>query len=239
MSRLSLLCILFVCIFQLSIGTTTLEVKRKASKLRSEGDTLLVSGDAIGALSKYAEAITLEPHEVKNYLKSYRANQRLKRLQASIKDLTLAIEHDIEKLELENSYLQRANLYLSLGRCFEALNDFVSVLAINPNHSEAIENRERMIRCVDMVERAEKLMEAEDFHEADRLFTEAIDQSRSAAPELKKKRAQARFHKGDHFECIADAGEVAKLDRNDVEMVTLRGRAYLQLGDLEMALRHA
>lgn len=52
-------------------------------------------------------------------------------------------------------------------------------------------------------------------------------------------RKPTRFEKGDHYECIADAGEVVKHDRNDVEVLTLRGQAYFELGDVEMALRHA
>lgn len=230
---------MLLLVFSADWVACSVDTKRQAAKLRTEGDTLLVSGDAAGALSKYAQAITLEPKEVKNYLKSYRANQRLKKNAACIRDLTSAIEHDVEGKEVVDSLALRANLYITLGRCEDALNDWEQVLARNPQKPGAPENRDRAFQCQDLLTRAKAQVEAEDWHAADVLYTQAIEVSRSHAPELKRMRAKARYHKGDHYECIADAGEVVKHDRNDVGILTLRGQAYFRLGDLEMAMRHA
>lgn len=214
------------------------DVKKRASKLRAEGDSLLVSGDATGALAKYAQAIALEPNEVKNYLKSYRANDRLKRSEASLKDLSSAIEIDREGTELGNTLPLRANLYSTMGKCYEAAKDYEQLMRVKPS-PEYKDNAERFSRCADLLARAEALLQGHDWEGADQLLTEAIEVSRSNAPDLKKKRARARYHRGAHYECIADAGEVIKIDRNDVELLTLRGQAYYELGELDMALKHA
>ena len=234
-----LLAFYYLFITASSAGDNAADTKRQASKLRAEGDALLVSGDASGALSKYAQAINLEPLEVKNYLKSFRANDRLKRTQASIRDLSLAIEHDKEGKDLPNSLVLRANLFASLGRCRESLADWSQAISLDSKSTDAKENKERMASCVELLDRAENMLAAGDWQGAEQALTEAIDVSKTAAPELKKKRARARFEKGDHYECIADAGEVVKHDRNDVGALTLRGESYFALGDLEMALRHS
>ena len=57
-------------------------------------------------------------------------------------------------------------------------------------------------------------------------------------PGITKLRARVRYAAGDFFECIADAGDVVKRDRTDVEALLLRGRAYYRTGDNEMTLRH-
>jgi tetratricopeptide (TPR) repeat protein len=168
----------FVC-YQQVLVHGSVETKRKASKARADGDSLLVSGNVAGALGKYAEAITLEPHEVKNYLKSYKANDRLKRVDACIRDLTLAIEHDKEKKELSNSLTLRANLYSSLGKCREAVADWDQVLILKPGTQDVLDHRDRAAKCADFLERAERLLEEEKWEEADSLLTQAIDASKT------------------------------------------------------------
>jgi DnaJ family protein C protein 3 len=209
--------------------------EKLASKARVEGDTLLVNGHLEQAASKYSEAISLEP-TAKNYMKRFKCYERLKRTQAALQDLDSAIKVGDGKDPLP--YVARGKMKLQEGKCIEAIKDLDEAIKIKPDLNDALHLRPKAATCADLVLRASALMEAGDWPLAERLLSEALEQIGSSAPMLKKLRAKTRFHMGQMFECIADAGEVVKADRSDVEALLLRGRAYYVTGDEEMALRH-
>jgi len=227
-----LLAALAVTAFVVSAGDV--DDKKLASKKRAEGDELLVKGALAEAAIAYSEAIRLEPMEVKNFLKRFTAYDRAKKTTQALADLDSALRLDGQNIQ---ALASRGKLQQSLGRCTEAASDFNRVLQLKPDHGDAKRLGPKAFECAQVLERATRAMQAKDWETAERELTAAIDLLGSVT-HLKKLRAQARFNLGMHFECIADAGEVVKHDRQDVESLLLRGRAYYETGDHEMAARH-
>lgn len=231
--------ILLVLLLLLSSDFThaqQVDLKKQASKARSEGDALLIQGDLSLAIQKYTLAISLEPDSSVNYLKRSKAYERLKRPESALQDLTKALNVSPEDV---NARKLRAGLFFKSGKCKEALSDWEYVVVGNAQDEVAKLELGRARTCVDRMNSAQEFISVRNWHSADAMLTQAIDELRTMAPELKKMRAKVRFEMGAHFECIADAGEVIKLDSNDVDALTLRGMAFFHTGDVEMAMRHA
>ena len=152
--------------------------------------------------------------------------------------------NDLSKVvELNPAYYQafalRARIYLSVGKCQEAVVDFSEVLRLKDSHKDALKSLPLAQACLQHVASATSAFARQQWAQVQAQVSEAMKFTGPMASHLKFMRAQARFELGEHFECIADAAEVIKLDKNHLGALHLRGRAYYKTGDLEMAKRHA
>jgi len=132
----------------------------------------------------------------------------------------------------------RARIYLNSGKCSEALNDYKDVLKLKPDHGDATKMIQKVSECADLITRAERLILERSWEKADHLLTEAMQITGGTTPHLKMLRARARLEMGNYVECIADAGEVVKIENENIEALLLRGRAYYATADHEMTMRH-
>lgn len=88
------------------------------------------------------------------------------------------------------------------------------------------------MRHADQAYRSQRWQAAKDY------FTEALSYAESSAEALLK-RGWCHYYMHEFFEAIADSGKLLKIELdNNLEGLLLRGNAYYQLGELEMAINH-
>ncbi|KAH9260450.1 hypothetical protein BASA81_001620 [Batrachochytrium salamandrivorans] len=167
-------CLLWaLAVIVVAVGATDPEAKRKASKFRAEGDAQLVSGNALGSLVHYSDAIKLEPTE----------------------DLTLALEHCGKSDEV---LLLRSSLLLSQGKCKLAAQD----LQLLPPTAATADKLALAMQCAQLVDEADRVLSQGEFQRADELFTQAVDLIKTAAVDIKRRRALARHSRGDYLSVL-------------------------------------
>jgi DnaJ family protein C protein 3 len=204
------------------------------AKLRSAGDSAFMDKNYEQALHLYSQAILQEPKNEKNYYKRFRVFDRLKRTRNALSDLNHAIEINPE---YTTAFALRARLQMTLGRCPGAAADYEEVLKIKPTHGDAKKMLPKARECAAEVAAAERLIEEQRWEEAERMLDQVMVTTGNA-PHLKMLRGKARFMLGKYFEAIADAGDVLKIEKESVEALLLRGRAYYYTADKEMTMRH-
>lgn len=91
--------------------------------------------------------------------------------------------------------------------------------------------------CKNALVQGERAFNAQRWQVAQEYFTEALRYAENAAPVLLK-RAWCQYHIQQYFEAIADAGKVLKIESDNIDALLLRGEAYYQLGEVDMAINH-
>jgi len=208
--------------------------KKKANKLRSDGDSAMMAKKYTEATNFYTEAIEIEPANEKNYYKRYKVYDKTGKYSAALEDINKALEIKPDYL---SAFAFRARTLMSLGRCPEAVKDYEHVLREKPTHGDAKKLLPKAKDCAREVQAGERFMRMRKYDLAEQKLTEAMETT-GKAPYVKHLRAQARFHQKKYFEAIADAGEVLKAEPDNQDALLLRGLGYYHVGDHEMALRH-
>lgn len=96
----------------------------------------------------------------------------------------------------------------------------------------------RASACKNALHHADVAFNSHRWQAAKDYFTEALSYAESSAHALLK-RGWCHYHMHEFFEAIADSGKLLKIELdNNIEGLLLRGNAYYQLGELEMAINH-
>jgi tetratricopeptide (TPR) repeat protein len=208
----------------------------EAGKFRTVGDGAFVKDEWNIALENYGKAIALEPDNALNFYKRFRVFDKMKKTSKALGDLNSVIILDPKHVQ---ALALRARTYQNMGKCQEAAADYETVLRLKPDHGDAKKMIDNVRVCAGLIKRAEILVEqGSAWDKVEELLTEAMKITGGTTPHLKMMRAKARLEKGDYHECIADAGEVVKIESENVEALLLRGRAYYYTADHEMTMRH-
>jgi tetratricopeptide (TPR) repeat protein len=122
----------YLCVFSSSSiqsveGTTTDQSSpppMSAGKLRSLGEVALSERRYADAESYYIKAIAIQPDNAINYHKLYTVRKRKgNSLSEALNDISKAVELDPNKVDYR---IQKATLLVQLGRCDEALGEYIS-----------------------------------------------------------------------------------------------------------------
>jgi DnaJ homolog subfamily C member 3 len=236
-----MLCAL-VILFSLCSLVLAQEVDLKAiGKVRAAAEASLAAGDVPGSLQLWNQVIELEHNNGSNYYKRFRVYLRANKFKEAISDLNKVIEIIPRD---ENAVSQRAKLHLRLGRCLDATQDFALLRTINHAHKElSLETQAQ--RCEVAVRHGEKLYSNQRNYKAAKEhysqaigFTIVTSSQPEQCTELLLKRAHCSFFTGENELTIADTGKILKMERDNMEALTLRGNAYYVLGELDTAKEH-
>eukprot|EP00587_Corethron_hystrix_P005628 CAMPEP_0113324744 /NCGR_PEP_ID=MMETSP0010_2-20120614/17242_1 /TAXON_ID=216773 ORGANISM="Corethron hystrix, Strain 308" /NCGR_SAMPLE_ID=MMETSP0010_2 /ASSEMBLY_ACC=CAM_ASM_000155 /LENGTH=464 /DNA_ID=CAMNT_0000184211 /DNA_START=176 /DNA_END=1570 /DNA_ORIENTATION=- /assembly_acc=CAM_ASM_000155 len=196
-------------------------------KLRQLGEVAFSSQRYEEALSYYGEAVKAEPENSTNYYKLFRVHQRMRRQNDALDDLTKAIQYTPDNVEYRK---QRGKMYMSMGKCGEAAEDYNTVSGLT-------EEAMRAHSCKISIENAKMFHEREDWQNAFNAVNKALSFT-DTSPELLMMRAKAALELDDYYSTVMDAGKVIKLDANNIDAYQLRGDAYFWLGEHEMSKNH-
>ena len=121
-----------------------------AAKAR-EGRRLFQSGDFIGAVKIFTQAIALEPSDALAYYHRGIAHQKLRAYSEALADFTIAIE---KGPEVDSAYLNRGAVRTKLGMNIEAEADFDAALKIEPTRPDTYLNRALLFLKTNRVQHA-------------------------------------------------------------------------------------
>jgi DnaJ family protein C protein 3 len=218
-------------------GIPTSPTPKELSKMRNQADTFFVSGKPKGvkkALKILNKVIKLEPDNHNNYYKRYRVHLRLKKQSRALADLESAVR---VKPSFTSGWSQHAKLLLKMGRCIEAEQSIRQALTIKPDHKGSMKLQQPISQCASNLRAADQFEARNDHKNADSALTKALE-SANSSPTLFLRRARIRMKLGQYFEVLADSGKVLKMEKDNLEALSVRAHAYYLLGDHEMALRH-
>ncbi|CAK4614722.1 hypothetical protein LEN26_020855 [Aphanomyces euteiches] len=211
--------------------------KVDVGKLTIAAENAFASGDMKKAISLYSQVIELDPNE-RVYYKRYRAYLGDRKYSSALADLTSAVEI---KPTYTQGFLQRGRLRMMIGQCYEAVDDFVKVVALDPNNAAGNENLAKSRDCAQHLGYATDAQKSGNFANAVQYLSHVIDKHAVSSPSLLLLRAELNGQLGQTFDLIADAGSVLRLEPSSIPALQLRGEAYYSLGDnqsLEAAVSH-
>lgn len=204
-------------IFLADFGAAEGEVQ-SVGKLRSAAEVAFSKGDVDQALRLWGQVIGLEPQNENNFYKRFRVYLRQQKLKEALSDLSAALSI---KPDFEAVLAQRAKLQLKMGRCHEAKTDFDKLRVVNAQNKDLAVSRDAEA-CVHAAREADRLF-AEGQHGAARdQYTNALRSAESSSS-LMMQRALCHFYLGDHYEAIADTGELHYCLRRCVSNIAPQG----------------
>jgi tetratricopeptide (TPR) repeat protein len=214
---------------------------KDASKLVSQADREFRNDRADAALKLYTEALSLEKSP-KTYYARHKVYLKKGKLQAAIKDLTTAVDLDPA---YSMAYLQRANLWLTIGRCDDAATDYKKALELDPNKKDAQVRLPHAQACSAALVRADVAERNRNWPAAISALSDAMSDGRAtASPTLLLRRARMHLEsKGPEQakgleQAMSDSAKAIKLDSSNAQAYALRGRVLQQHGDYSTAKAH-
>jgi tetratricopeptide (TPR) repeat protein len=109
-----------------------------AQAYQLRGKARAISGDNLGALPDYSEAIRLRPVYPEAFYNRGTALNELRRYDEAVADFTRAIA---QRPGYANAHLNRGNAHIHSGRLPEAIADYEAAIRLDPNMREAWNNR--------------------------------------------------------------------------------------------------
>jgi len=214
---------------------------QSVGKLRAAAEKALAEGDSAKSLDLWNKVIDMEPQNSSNYYKRFRVHLRFSDFKKALSDLNKVLE--ISSTD-ENALAQRARLRLRVGSCPEAVQDFHALRQVNGAHKD-LASQEQAERCEVAMRHALKQYDTQhNYHGAKEHLSQAIGFTiiSSGQPEqcsdLLLKRAYCSWFTNDLHQAIADTGKVLRVQKDNIDALTLRGNAYYALGELDTAKEH-
>lgn len=210
-----------------------------AGKLRSLGEVALSERRYADAESYYLKAISAEPDNAVNYHKLYTVRKRKgNSLGEALVDISKAVELDPNKFDYR---VQKATLLVQLGRCDEALGEYVQAQRLarvdDAMRKVALDGVQTSTECARYTKGALGAYQNENWAEAVRLFDGVLGHTLDA-PDLLYMKARAEYNAKDYYGVVSDTGKILKNYPRHIEAYQLRGEAYTRLNEMDMAIRH-
>eukprot|EP00485_Elphidium_margaritaceum_P010081 CAMPEP_0202691566 /NCGR_PEP_ID=MMETSP1385-20130828/6247_1 /ASSEMBLY_ACC=CAM_ASM_000861 /TAXON_ID=933848 /ORGANISM="Elphidium margaritaceum" /LENGTH=517 /DNA_ID=CAMNT_0049346993 /DNA_START=24 /DNA_END=1574 /DNA_ORIENTATION=- len=204
------------------------------SRLRAEGDAAFSNREYKKAIKYFNQLIDIQPDKHINFHKRaltyYVSNQYWK----AVRDWSKAIELDDT---FTSGYLYRGKTYTKLGSCSKGLTDLNKVYALDPNTKDIGVLIEQSTKCVNQYDTAMNLLSRQQCADAQVIIDELLE----IAPYdngLNLGLAKCNFERQDYQSVLTYTANILRADAQNLEVLLLRGRAYYQLGEKELALKH-
>ncbi|KAI8472987.1 MAG: DnaJ-like protein [Monoraphidium minutum] len=205
-----------------------------AAALLREGDAAFSRGEFSGAIRHYSDAIDADPSQPLFFTKRAAAYISSRQPSAALRDLNAAIGADAS---FTQGYLNRGKLQRQLCNTAAARSDLEEVLRIKAGHKAAVKE----LQAVAALEAALAALDAAAAGATSEARRAAVAAVLDAAPDCTRAQvveAQMEFGAKNYEQVIAATGRLLKGSPGHLEALALRGRAYLYLGDHDLAKRH-
>ena len=192
---------------------------RRADLLADRGRVHHRLGNYRDALNDYSAAIEVDPADSYPFYNRAIVHKRLGNLPQAIEDFdaSLALRPDNDE-----AYLERGLAYLDLFRLDEAIADFTRLHERDPENPYALANRGIAYAWLGDVTNAER-----DFG--------LVDRDADGWPVALRGRAVIAFNRQDFRTAIRYLSEALEIDPEDYFALRMRGQAYWELGERDLA----
>lgn len=230
---ISLLSLLLFVLGSIQFTLAAEQEPQSIGKLRSTADNHFTKGELNQAIDIWNKVIRLEPENEANYYKRFRVFFKQQKLKEALADLNSVIQLNPKN---EQALSHRAKLNMKLGKCVEAEADFQTLQRIKSKQADNNLLSQASL-CKEHLNQAENALKSHRYDIARINFEEAIKYADQSAT-LYLKKAWTHFYLKDYYEAIADAGRALKVESDNLEALSLRGKCYYYLGENEMASNH-
>eukprot|EP00879_Flechtneria_rotunda_P016714 GHRR01017491.1.p1 GENE.GHRR01017491.1~~GHRR01017491.1.p1 ORF type:complete len:455 (+),score=141.28 GHRR01017491.1:1053-2417(+) len=195
-------------------------------------------GDYSSAIQSYTAAIDIDSSTALFYTKRAAAYVSLKKYAQALKDLDRAIELDGS---FTQGYLHRGRLHRQVCSLTDAKQDFETVLELKPSHPQAPKELQTLSELQSAVDELQRMTSAAAGSQVAAASEQLLERVYSIAPDcVPAQLLQAKLNmvQRNHEQAIAATGQIVKSNPRHLEALTLRGLAYMYLGDHDLAKRH-
>ncbi len=133
---------------------------------------------------------------------------------------------------------QRAKVNRIAGYCENSVKDYMALEEIDPKHPDLKEGLPRAWSCREAFANADQLFNEKEFSSARELYDDILLHMEGNQDTILAQRAICSWNLNEWSDVVFDAGRLLKVVPNSIQGLTLRGFAYYNLGDIEMALNH-
>lgn len=208
-----------------------------AGKLRSLGEVALSERKFPEAESYYQQAIEVEPQNAVNYYKLYSLHKRMRSHSDALDDISKAVELKGDKADWR---IQKAKLLVNLGRCEEANVEYMEAKKLASDArlaKQTLDGSREAMECAEVTAFALAAYQSEKWADAVANFNKVLSYTLDT-PDFLFMKAQSEYHTGDYYGVISDTGKLLKGYPKHIEAYQLRGEAYFQLNEMDMAVKH-
>ncbi|CAM9479466.1 unnamed protein product [Chrysoparadoxa australica] len=205
------------------------------NQLRTHAENALSKGKTDEALKLLNQVIELEPRNERNYLKRFRIHYQKHQYSEATSDLDAALAI---KPKYKQALAQRAKLFRVTGQCSRSLEDYEALKVLDEKHSDLGEGLEAAHNCALALQEAEAAYNRKDYTTARDQFDIALGLTDSSVARILLNKAKCGFGLGDWYQVVADSGRALKVEENNQEALELRGWAFYELADIDMAAVH-
>lgn len=218
-----------LCVATCSAGKT----KISNSQLEQLADTAARKGETNNAIKYYGQLIFQAPSQLV-YWKRSQLYARQKKYSKVIDDLKKAVEKDAK---FTKAYVEMGRVQLISGQCEEAVESFQQALKIKPTDKTSNEKLPTAVKCKEAIRQADAECSQGGMEACKHHLTEAMSIAYDSIP-LLLKRAEVHYATSDYQSLLVDTRTVLKMDKNELQALYLRGKAYYRMGDHDVALAH-
>mmetsp|Transcript_34841 Transcript_34841/g.56266 ORF Transcript_34841/g.56266 Transcript_34841/m.56266 type:complete len:477 (+) Transcript_34841:222-1652(+) len=205
-----------------------------ALKFKELGNAKYKEGKYEDAVEAYGQAIEDDPTVAAYYTNRSAAFMMLKKFDEAFGDSKKAMEVDPAFVK---GYIRGAKCQLQQGKLREAQMVLDDCLRTNPESPDAVKELET-IKAVQLDwEKARELLGKSDFDRAS-YFIDRINPLCPDAPELMRMRADMLIGRGKYDDAVSITFLLLSRDRQNPDLLFLRGKALLYSGATDQAIKH-
>jgi len=158
-----------------------------------------------------------------------------KKYESALKDLSKVLEL---KPDYAQAFDKRAKIYSSQGKFQEALADYQTLIKIKGPDGDALRKSIQSLQMAQhMRDGGKREMERQNWGAAKDHLNKAIEVA-SDSVDLLLMRAEVHRNLGDRENVLADTGKALKVDSKHMGALAIRGNAYYEMDEFELAQRH-
>eukprot|EP01084_Bolivina_argentea_P009876 18433_1 len=205
-----------------------------ASRLRAEGDAAFANRDYNKAIKYFNQLIDIDPNKHINHHKRALTYLVKNSYWKAVRDWSKAIKID---KTFKSAYLYRGKTYKKLGKCNKALTDLNKVYELDSNTKDIGSLISETQKCVNQYSIAMNLINKNKCDEAKPI----IDSLLEIAPydnKLNLGLAECAFNSGLWQDTLTYTANILRVEPQNLNVLLLRGKAYYQLGEKDLALKH-
>jgi len=210
----------------------SLIVSAQSDPLVESGKVKQQTGNHEGAINDFTNAIKQNESEVQKYLIKFEEYDKINLFDRAEK----GIEAPLVNVNFSIPYYLRGYSYSTTGKNNEAMDDFNTVIKINPNHGAAYYQRGKLLwstgkkdgGCIDLgIAGSLKDSSAREMFDEKFCWKEAV---------AAYKDASSKVRLNDYAGALDVIQKAIKVCPDSANYLGLRGRAYLGLGNYDLAM---
>lgn len=214
---------------------------KRAEKVKEQGNVAFKAAKYTVAVELYTQAIELNPLEPSYLTNRAASNMALKRFRLALEDCQMAASLQ-SSAPSPKTLLRLARCQLALGSSTPALSTIGTVLALEPQNSQAVQLKDKVIALEGHVRNFGSARKRKDWAMArlalDKCLQSIEGEGGDVPTEWRIWRVELELSRGSWDAANMAANDALRLNPNSPDVLALRGLVLFLTGRLSQALNH-